>query len=86
MNGPQDFNSRIRQDLLALVSLADWTASRLARESDVRVNIITRFIKGERQSLRSETLGKLLPFLYGSRRPQGATWEVPMETVPGGAG
>jgi len=75
----------LRQDLTSLVRLDGWSASRLSKESGVRVNIITRFIKGERKEMRSGTLEKLWPFLYGPRRPTGATWDVPMETIAGDA-
>lgn len=73
----------LRQDLKLLVGLENWSPSRLSKESGVRVNIITRFIKGERKEMRSGTLEKLWPFLYGPQRPEGATWESPTDLVSG---
>lgn len=82
MNTRQDLNALVRLALAALVALEGWSPTRLSKESGVRVNIITRFIKGERQEMRSGTLDRLWPFLFGDRRPTGATWDIPSETIP----
>ena len=61
MNLAQDFNAFFQE--------TGWSPYRLAKAAGIKVEIITRVQKGERQGVHSKTLEKLWPFLYGDRRP-----------------
>ncbi len=74
--------SNLRDDIRELLQVSGWPASRLAKEAGIPAVCITRLLKGTRKGLHSDNVQKLLPFLYGDRRPTGATWDIPSETVP----
>jgi len=59
----------IRKDLQEMFKATGWTPSRLSRESGVPVNVITRYLKKERE-MRTDTLEKLWPYIYGDKRPK----------------
>jgi len=60
----------LAQDLTIFFQDTGWSACRLAREAGIKsVQAITRVQKGERQGMHSKNLEKLLPYLYGDRRP-----------------
>jgi hypothetical protein len=59
----------IREDLKSYLDSTGTTPAKLARQARIPVNVITRFIKGERSGIHSTTVEKLWPFLYGDRPP-----------------
>lgn len=67
------------EDIRRVLEESGWSATHLAKEAGVAPPIITRLLSGERKEVRSGTLQRLWPFLYGEKRPAPADPEAPEE-------
>lgn len=72
MNLAHDFNTFFKD--------TGWNPYRLAKAAGIKVEIITRVQKGERQGVHSKTLEKLWPYLYGDLRPLPIPGHQPDQT------
>lgn len=53
----------IKESIRECLNRRRWNASKLARESGVKLNSITRVLNGKRKGMHSDTVEKLMPFL-----------------------
>lgn len=58
----------ITQDLKFMLEESGWTQERLAQESGIHPVTISKLIRRLNTGDRS-ALGKILPFIYGDKRP-----------------
>ncbi|MBI9080858.1 MAG: helix-turn-helix domain-containing protein [Pseudodesulfovibrio sp.] len=58
---------KIRSDLKKMLFDTGWSQTHLAKRSDVSQSAISKLLSGK--AVRSDTLEKLWPFIYGDQRP-----------------
>lgn len=59
----------LKESIESCLRQRNWKPSRLARESGVKLNSITRVLNGERQGVHSRNMEKLMPFFLALALP-----------------